>query len=72
VALNVIRLQPVRGAFPRSIALAPGGGWLLTAGVDLNTGAVRHVNPVTGMLVFQTQGLINVPGAICIVFAKRS
>jgi 6-phosphogluconolactonase len=69
-ALEVIQVQPVRGAFPRNIALAPGGGWLLAAGADSNTVSVHQVNPQTGELTYQTKGVINVPAPICIVFVK--
>lgn len=68
-ALTVIQVQPVRGAFPRNIALSPDGGWLLAAGADSNTVAVHRVNPATGELTYQTKGVINVPAPICIVFA---
>lgn len=69
-ALEVIQVQPVRGAFPRNINLAPDGGWLLAAGADSNTVSVHRVDPQTGELTYQTRGVINVPGPICIVFAK--
>jgi 6-phosphogluconolactonase len=70
-ALEVIQLQPVRGAFPRNINLAPGDGWLLAAGADSNTVSVHKVNPETGELTYQTKGVINVPAPICILFVKR-
>jgi 6-phosphogluconolactonase len=68
--LEVIQVQPVRGAFPRNINLAPGGNWLLAAGADSNTISVHQVNPDTGELTYRTKGVINVPSPICIVFAK--
>ena len=70
-ALKVIQVQPVRGAFPRNINLAPGAGWLLAAGADSNTVSVHRVNQETGELTYQTKGVINVPAPICIVFGKR-
>jgi 6-phosphogluconolactonase len=70
-AAEVIQVQPVRGAFPRNINLAPGGGWLLAAGADSNTVAVHKVNPQTGELTYQTKGVINVPAPICILFLPR-
>jgi 6-phosphogluconolactonase len=70
-ALEVIQVQPIRGAFPRNINLAPGGGWLLAAGADSNTVAVHRVNQQTGELTYQTKGIINVPAPICILFARR-
>ena len=69
-ALEVIQVQPIRGAFPRNINLAPGGGWLLAAGADSNTVAVHRVNSETGELTYQTKGIINVPAPICILFVK--
>lgn len=69
--LNVIQVQPVRGAFPRNINLSPDGGWLLAAGADSNTIAVHKVNPTTGELTYQTKGVINVPAPICILFVPR-
>lgn len=69
-ALEVVQVQPVRGAFPRNINLAPGAGWLLAAGADSNTVSVHRVNPETGELTYQLKGVINVPAPICIVFAK--
>jgi 6-phosphogluconolactonase len=68
-ALEVLQVQPVRGAFPRNINLSPGGGWLLAAGADSNTVSVHQVNPASGELTYQTRGIINVPAPICIVFA---
>ncbi len=70
-ALQVVQVQPVRGAFPRNIALAPGAGWLLAAGADSNTVSVHRVDQATGELTYQTKGVINVPAPICILFVKR-
>jgi len=69
-ALEVIQVQPIRGAFPRNINLTPDGQWLLAAGADSNTVAVHRVDPETGELTYQTRGVINVPAPICIVFAQ--
>lgn len=69
-AAEVAQLQPVRGAFPRNINLAPGAGWLLAAGADSNTVSVHKVDPATGLLTYQTKGVINVPAPICIVFTR--
>lgn len=68
--LEVVQVQPVRGAFPRNINLSPDGGWLLAAGADSNTISVHQVNPQTGRLTYQTKGVINVPAPICILFAR--
>ncbi len=69
-ALEIVQHQPVRGAFPRNINLAPGAGWLLAAGQDSNTVAVHKVDPQTGRLTYQTKGVINVPAPICILFVQ--
>ncbi len=69
-ALEVIQVQPVRGAFPRHINLAPDGGWLLAAGADSDTVSVHRVNPDTGRLTYQTRGIIQVPSPICILLAR--
>jgi 6-phosphogluconolactonase len=68
--LEVIQVQPIRGAFPRNINLTPDGNWLLAAGADSNTVSVHRVNPDTGELTYQTKGVINVPAPICILFVK--
>jgi 6-phosphogluconolactonase len=70
-ALQVIQVQPIRGAFPRNIALSPDAGWLLAAGADSNTISVHKVNPSTGELTYQTKGVINVPAPICILFVGK-
>ena len=67
-ALQVIQVQPVRGAFPHNINFSPDAGWLLAAGADSNTVSVHKVNPSTGELTYQTKGVINVPAPICILF----
>ncbi len=70
-ALKPVQVQPVRGAFPRNINLAPGSGWLLTAGQDSNTVSVHKLDSITGKLTFQTKGVINLPAPICILFVKK-
>lgn len=70
-ALQVIQVQPVRGAFPRNINLSPDANWLLAAGADSNTISVHKVNSSTGELTYQTKGVINVPAPICILFVAR-
>jgi 6-phosphogluconolactonase len=67
-ALDVVQVQPIRGAFPRNIALDPKGRWLLAAGADSNTVAVHEVDQATGRLTYRTKGIINVPAPICILF----
>lgn len=69
-ALEAVQVQPVRGAFPRNIALSPDGGWLLAAGADSGTVAVHQVHPETGRLTYQTRNVIQVPAPICILFVR--
>lgn len=69
-ALEVIQVQPVRGAFPRNINLSPCANWLLAAGADSNTISTHRVNPETGELTYPTKGVINVPSPICILFVR--
>jgi len=67
-ALDVIQIQPIRGAFPRNINLDPSGKWLLAAGADSNTVSVHAVDPETGRLTYQRGSIIHVPAPICILF----
>lgn len=67
-ALEVIQVQPIRGAFPRNINLDPSGKWLLAAGADSNTIAVHAIDPESGLLTYQLGSVINVPAPICILF----
>lgn len=69
--LDVIQVQPVRGAFPRNINLDPTGRWLLAAGADSNTVSVHAVDPQTGKLTYQRGAVINIPAPICILFGKE-
>jgi len=68
-ALAAIQVQPVRGAFPRHIALAPDGAWLLAAGADSGTVSVHRVDAGTGELTYRTHSVVHVPAPICILFA---
>ncbi|MEM9017109.1 MAG: beta-propeller fold lactonase family protein, partial [Verrucomicrobiota bacterium] len=67
--LDVVQVQPIRGAFPRNINLSPDAKWLLAAGADSNTIAVHAVDAETGKLTYQRGHIINVPSPICILFA---
>lgn len=67
-ALEVIQVQPIRGAFPRNINLDPTGKWLLAAGADSHTVAVHAVDPDTGKLTYQRSAIVHVPAPICILF----
>lgn len=66
--VELIQIQPVRGAFPRNINMDPSGKWLLAAGADSNTVSVHQIDQETGKLKYITQRVINVPGPICILF----
>lgn len=70
-ALEVIQVQPVRGAFPRNINLDPSGRWLLAAGADSHTVAVHAVDAGTGRLTYQRGAIIAVPAPICILFGPK-
>ncbi len=67
-ALEVVQVQPVRGAFPRNINFDPTGKWFLAAGADSHTVAVHAVAPDTGKLTYQRGAIIQVPAPICILF----
>jgi len=69
-ALEVVQVQPIRGAFPRNINLDPSARWLLAAGADSNTVAVHAVDEESGRLTYQRGAVINVPSPICILFLE--
>ncbi len=71
-SLEVVQVQPVRGAFPRNINLDPGGNWLLAAGADSHTVAVHAVDPDSGLLTYQRGAIIQVPAPICILFGPEA
>lgn len=70
--LTVTEVEPIRGAWPRNINMDPSGRWLLAAGGHSNSVSVFAINQDTGELAYQTRGIINVPGPICVVFVKAS
>jgi 6-phosphogluconolactonase len=65
--LQVIQVQPIRGAFPRNINLTPQADWLLAAGADSNTISAHRVDPQSGKITYQRGAVINVPSPICIL-----
>ncbi len=69
-ALQVVEVEPIRGAIPRNINLDPSGRWLLAAGADSNTVSVFRIDEKVGELTFLPKGVINVPSPICILFGK--
>ena len=66
--LQVVQVQPIRGAFPRNINLDPTSTWLLAAGADSNTIAAHRINSDTGKLTYLRGAIITVPSPICILF----
>lgn len=66
--LSVVEVEPIRGSWPRNINLDPSSKWLLAAGARSNTVSLFEVDQESGELTFMTKRIINVPGAICIVF----
>ena len=66
--LKVSEVESIRGSWPRNINLDPTGKWLLAAGAHSNTISIFAIDQETGNLTFQTRGLVNVPGPICILF----
>lgn len=68
--LEVVEVEPIRGAWPRNINLDPSGKWLLAAGANSNTVSVFAVDQETGELAFSRGSVWNVPGVICVLFGK--
>jgi len=68
--LEVIEVEPVRGAWPRNINMDPTGQWLLAAGADSNTISVFKIDQTTGKLTYQPKSIINVPEPICILIVN--
>jgi 6-phosphogluconolactonase len=66
--LSLIEVESIRGAWPRNFNLDPSGQWLLAAGAQSNTISVFAIDPESGELTFQRGNIINVPGAICVLF----
>ena len=69
--LDLKEVEAIRGSWPRNINLAPSGKWLLAAGAHSNTISVFQIDQNNGELTFQTNGIISVPGPICILFGKE-
>jgi 6-phosphogluconolactonase len=65
--LALIDIEPIRGAWPRSIALDPSGRWLLAAGADSNSVTVLAIDPNSGELQYPRHRIINVPNVICVL-----
>lgn len=69
--LEVIEVEPIRGAWPRNVNLDPSGKWLLAAGAHSRTLSVFRVDPETGQLQFPRRGSYAAPPIGCILFAKE-
>lgn len=65
--LDVVEVEPIRGAWPRNINLDATGKWLLAAGADSNTVSIFSIDSETGELQFARGSVANVPGVICIL-----
>lgn len=63
-------VEPIRGSWPRNINIDPNGKWILSAGAQSNTISVHEINQSTGELTFLQNSIVNVPGAICILFTE--
>ncbi len=66
--LEVIEVEPIRGAWPRNINLDPSGKWLLAAGARSNTVSVFAIDPDSGELTYQQGSIVNLPSPICVLF----
>ncbi|CAN5130192.1 lactonase family protein [soil metagenome] len=67
--LEVVEVEPIRGAWPRNFGLDPSGRWLVAAGGDSSTAAVFAIDQETGELSYQRGKIIHVPTPICVLFA---
>ncbi|WPJ94906.1 lactonase family protein [Coraliomargarita algicola] len=65
--LQVVDVEPIRGAWPRSINIDSSGRWLLAAGAHSGTVTVLAVDPDTGELSYRSKSVIQVPNAICVL-----
>lgn len=65
--LDLVEVEPIRGAWPRNINMDTSGRWLLAAGAHSNTVTVFEIESETGELTYPRKGVFNVPNAICIL-----
>ncbi len=68
--LELLEVEPIRGAFPRNFNLDPSGRWLLAAGAQSATVSVFAIDQRSGMLTFVQGSIVRVPGAICVLFGR--
>ncbi|TWU38996.1 6-phosphogluconolactonase [Novipirellula aureliae] len=64
--LEVVQIEPIRGATPRNFNIDPTGKWLLVAGQDSNTLASFVMEAETGKLTYN-RSIIFVPTPICVL-----
>ena len=67
--LQLIQVEPVRGATPRNFNLDPSGRWLLAAGQDSHSLASFEVDSSTGRLTFNNS-VIPTPSPICVLIGE--
>jgi len=68
--LEVIQVQPIRGAFPRNINLDQAGSWLFACGQHSGTISAHGVNQNTGKLTYQKGAITRVPDPSCLIVYK--
>lgn len=66
-ALAVIEVEPIRGAWPRNIAMDSTGAWLLAAGMHSNTVSVFAIDADSGELSFPRGHVVSAPAVSCIL-----
>jgi len=64
--LEVVQIEPMRGATPRNFNIDPTGKWLLVAGQDSHTLASFVIDAETGKLTYN-RSIISVPSPICVL-----
>ncbi|WP_231742323.1 lactonase family protein [Stieleria varia] len=67
--LELIEVEPIRGAWPRNFALDPTGKWLLAAGQNTNSVTIFEIDQQSGQLQFTMKAAM-VPTPICVLFAE--
>lgn len=65
--LSVLEVEPIRGAWPRNIAMDAGGSWLFAGGMHSNTVSVFAIDTETGELSFPRSNVVRVPTVSCIL-----
>lgn len=65
--LQVVDVEPIRGAWPRNINMDTHGRWLLAAGAHSNTVAVMEIDSELGVLTYPRKRVYSVPNVVCIL-----